>query len=70
MVTEASLEQRLAGSVPFLAMCGAAVAGWQLLRQQQLAEVDAAKRAVIGWFTTALAAEARGLKVSAEWGAE
>ena len=29
----ASLDDRLAGSVPFLTMCAVAVAGWQLLRQ-------------------------------------
>lgn len=37
MLDDASLDDRLAGSVPFLAMCAATVAGWQLQRQAQFA---------------------------------
>ena len=37
MIDDASLDDRLAGSVPFLTMCAVAVAGWQLLRQARAA---------------------------------
>lgn len=67
MTTQASLEDRLGGSVPFLAMCGVVIAGWQLVRQQQSGDADADKRAVIRWFATALASEASGLQASAIW---
>ncbi|HEX7856361.1 MAG TPA: acyl-CoA dehydrogenase [Sphingobium sp.] len=33
LIAEASLDDRLGGSVPFLTMCAVAVAGWQLLKQ-------------------------------------
>src|SRR5690606_2509882 len=40
MLGEASLDDRLAGSVPFATMCAAAVAGWQLERQRQALEAE------------------------------
>jgi hypothetical protein len=33
MISDASLDDKLAGSVAFCTMCAVAVAGWQLLRQ-------------------------------------
>jgi len=68
MTASASLDDKLAGSVPFQTMCGVAVAGWQLLRQAQASD-DPAKTTVARWFASCLAGEARGLKVSAMAGA-
>jgi alkylation response protein AidB-like acyl-CoA dehydrogenase len=65
----ASLDDRLAGSVPFLTMCAVAVTGWQLLRQARVAETPA-KAVVARYFTDHLVPEARGLKASAMAGAD
>ncbi|MDE2619866.1 MAG: acyl-CoA dehydrogenase [Sphingomonadales bacterium] len=70
----ASLDDRLAGSVPFLTMCAVTVAGWQLLRQARavaggdgpLAE---AKPVVARFFLDRIVAEARGLAAGARAGA-
>ena len=66
----ASLDDRLAGSVPFLTMAATAVAGWQLQRQARFAPDNAAKAVVARYFADHLAAEARGLKHAAMAGAE
>ncbi|MDP3675162.1 MAG: acyl-CoA dehydrogenase [Novosphingobium sp.] len=71
----ASLDDRLAGSVPFLAMAATAVAGWQLQRQAAVAAVAAgalavSKPVVARYFAEHLAAEARGLKRAAMAGGE
>ncbi|RXZ64715.1 acyl-CoA dehydrogenase [Pelagerythrobacter rhizovicinus] len=72
----ASLDDRLAGSVPFCTMSAVAVAGWQLLRQLRAVEsgeapgLAAAKRASVRFFLDRLVAEAAGLKASAMAGAE
>ena len=69
MRDSASLDDRLAGSVPFLTMAATAVAGWQLQRQAQFAPDNAAKSVVARYFAEHLAAEARGLKRAAMAGA-
>ncbi|MET0180036.1 MAG: acyl-CoA dehydrogenase [Novosphingobium sp.] len=71
MADDASLDDRLAGSVPFLTMAATAIAGGQLLRLARLAEGAAAasKPVVARYFATHLAAEARGLRRAAESGA-
>ena len=69
MTTRASLDDRLAGSVPFCTMCAVAVAGWQLQRQARDGAGGAAKTAVASYFAQIIAGEARGLKGSAMAGA-
>ena len=74
MAGDASLDDRLAGSVPFCTMCAVAVAGWQLLRQSRhvLAEggsLAKAKPVVARYFTEHLVPEALGLKAAATGGA-
>ena len=75
MMADASLDDKLAGSVPFCTMMAVAVAGWQLHRQ--LAAVESGdypalartKPVTARFFNRRIAAEARGLKVSAMAGA-
>ena len=70
MRNEAKLDDRLAGSVPFIRMCAVAVAGWQMLRQRDAigendgGEIDAAKRVTVQFFLTHIVGEALGLKAS------
>ena len=73
---DASLDDRLAGSVPFLAMCAAAVAGWQLLRQSRAALAQDAppglarsKPVTARYFLDHVVPEALGLEASARAGA-
>ena len=76
MREEASLDDRLAGSVPFCTMFAVAVAGWQLLRQKRAVEGGAApglaatKEASVRFFLDRVVPEAAGLKASATAGAE
>jgi hypothetical protein len=77
MVATASLDDRLAGSVPFLTMCAVAVAGWQLLRQARAAAEDGgpagiarSKPIVARYFLEHVVPEAAGLKQAALGGAE
>ena len=70
MVSDASLDDRLAGSVPFLAMAATAVAGWQLQRQARFAPENTSKQVVARYFADHIAAEARGLERAATAGAE
>ena len=72
MSASASLDDKPAGSVPFCTMCAVAVAGWQLLRQVDVAEGALArtKPVVARYFTEHLVPEARGLKVAAMAGAD
>ena len=72
MAGTASLDDKLAGSVPFCTMCAVAVAGWQLLRQVDAAEgaLAASKPVVSRYFNAHLVPEARGLKAAAVAGAE
>ncbi|WP_423141335.1 acyl-CoA dehydrogenase [Parablastomonas sp. CN1-191] len=71
MADGASVDDKLAGSVPFLAMFAAAVAGWQLQRQVPAAEGALAitKPVVARWFAHDFAEEIRGLKAAAMAGA-
>jgi len=76
MVDTASLDDRLAGSVPFLEMCAVAVAGWQLLRQARAtgeagtpASIARAKPVVARWFLDHVVPAASGLKAAALGGA-
>lgn len=72
---EASLDDRLAGSVPFTTMCAVAVAGWQLLRQGAAVEAGeapalaATKPVTVRFFLDCVVPEALGLKASATAGA-
>ncbi|MBC2652475.1 acyl-CoA dehydrogenase [Novosphingobium aerophilum] len=71
---EASLDDRLAGSVAFLTMCATAVAGWQLLRQAEaVAGTDhalaATKPVVARFFIDHVVAPAIGLAGSVRAGA-
>ncbi|WP_240504382.1 acyl-CoA dehydrogenase [Tsuneonella mangrovi] len=71
----ASLDDRLAGSVPFTTMCAVAVAGWQLSRQARAVAEGAApslaksKPVTARFFLGHVVTEALGLKVSATAGA-
>jgi 3-(methylthio)propanoyl-CoA dehydrogenase len=74
MASEAGIDDKLAGSVPFCTMSAVAVAGWQLLRQARVAEAEggalaAAKPVVTRYFIEHLVPEARGLKAAATAGA-
>ena len=68
---EASIDDRLAGSVPFCTMLAVAVAGWQLLRQLRSFEGDVpvAKQASVSFFIDRLVPEASGLMPGATAGA-
>lgn len=68
MRDSASLDDRLAGSVPFLTMLATAVAGWQLVLQARAADLPA-KTVTARWFAEHYAAEARGLGTAAMGGA-
>jgi alkylation response protein AidB-like acyl-CoA dehydrogenase len=74
MLADASIDDRLAGSVPFLTMCAVAVAGWQLLRQARASSsapsaVARSKPVVARYFLDHLVPEALGLKPAATAGA-
>ncbi|AKM08287.1 acyl-CoA dehydrogenase [Pelagerythrobacter marensis] len=76
MRDEASLDDRLAGSVPFCTMSAVAVAGWQLMRQLRtiddgdFAGLADAKKATVRFFLDRIVPEAAGLRASATAGAE
>ena len=76
MRDEASLDDRLAGSVPFCTMAAVAVAGWQLLRQMRAVAEGAApalaetKPVTARFFLDRIVPEAAGLKASAMAGAD
>jgi hypothetical protein len=72
----ASLDDKLAGSVPFQTMCAGAVAGWQLLRQGRAvglngvpADIARRKPVVARWFLARVVPEALGLEAAATGGA-
>jgi alkylation response protein AidB-like acyl-CoA dehydrogenase len=74
MLDQASIDDRLAGSVPFCTMCATAVAGWQLVRQFRAAEIEGGvlaktKSAVARWFVGNIVPEALGLQAGATGGA-
>jgi hypothetical protein len=69
---QASPDDRLAGSYPFLTMCSVLVAGWLLERQANVvgdSEFHAAKRAAANYFNSVIVPEALGLAAGAEAGA-
>ena len=76
MREEASLDDRLAGSVPFCTMFAVAVAAWQLMRQVDAIEAGempalaATKAASTRFFLDRIVPEASGLKTAAMAGAE
>jgi 3-(methylthio)propanoyl-CoA dehydrogenase len=75
MASEASIDDKLAGSVPFCTMGAVAVAGWQLLRQARAAVAEggalaATKPVVARYFVEHIVPEALGLKAAAMAGAE
>jgi 3-(methylsulfanyl)propanoyl-CoA dehydrogenase len=75
MRDEASLDDRLAGSVPFCTMAAVAVAGWQMMKQAQAVANGAApalaetKPVTARFFLDRVVPEAMGLKASATAGA-
>jgi hypothetical protein len=76
MLDEASLDDRLAGSVPFCTMCAVAVAGWQLQRQlaalkaESRSDAFARRKAVtVEFFLARIVPEALGLAAAARAGA-
>ncbi|KPL69065.1 acyl-CoA dehydrogenase [Erythrobacter sp. SG61-1L] len=76
MLHDATLDDRLAGSVPFCTMCAVAVAGWQLLRQLRSVEAGEApalaktKPVTARFFLDRIVPETQGLAASARAGAE
>jgi 3-(methylthio)propanoyl-CoA dehydrogenase len=70
MGEHASLDDKLAGSVPFCTMAASAVAGWQLWRQARDGAGGAAKTVIARYFAEHLAPEVRGLKTAAMAGAD
>ena len=70
MATDASIDDKLAGSVPFCTMASVAVAGWQLQRQALDGAGGEQKAVVARYFNEHLAAETRGQKTLAMAGAE
>jgi len=75
MLSEASLDDRLAGSVPFCTMAAVAVAGWQLMQQAAAVaagaapELAATKPVTVRFFLDRIVPEAAGLKAGAMAGA-
>ncbi|MEL7729988.1 acyl-CoA dehydrogenase [Citromicrobium bathyomarinum] len=75
MREEASLDDRLAGSVPYTAMCAVAVSAWCLMQQYDAlddsndADRKHAKRVTMRYFLDHIVPEAIGLKASATAGA-
>ena len=76
MQGDASLDDRLAGSVPFCTMLAVAVAGWQLKKQRDAVASGAApslaetKPVSCDFFLTRIVPEAAGQKASATAGAD
>ena len=76
MRDEASLDDRLAGSVPFCTMAAVCVAGWQLMKQAEAVAGGAApalaesKPVTVRFFLDRIVPEAMGLKAGAVAGAE
>ncbi|MEL7199396.1 MAG: acyl-CoA dehydrogenase [Pseudomonadota bacterium] len=76
MRDEASLDDRLSGSVPFCTMAAIAVAGWQLVKQAEAVANGAApsladsKPVTVRFFLDRIVPEALGLKAGAIGGSE
>ncbi len=70
MAADSSIDDKLAGSVPFCTMASVAVAGWQLQRQVRDGAGGEQKAVVARYFNEHLAAESRGQKALAMAGAD
>jgi hypothetical protein len=76
MRDEASLDDRLAGSVPFCTMAAVVVTGWQLMKQVAAVaagaapELSATKPVTVRFFLDRIVPEAAGLKAGAVAGAD
>lgn len=76
MRDEASLDDRLAGSVPFCTMAAVAVTGWQMMRQAKAVADGAApalaemKPVTVRFFLDRIVPEANGLKAGAIAGSD
>jgi len=76
MREEASVDDKLAGSVPFTTMCAVAVAGWQLARQAEAVangaapSLAASKPLTTRFFFERIVPEAFGLAAGARGGAD
>lgn len=76
MRDDASLDDRLAGSVAFCTMCAVAVAGWQLVKQGEAVKAGAApelaatKLVTVRFFLERIVPEAAGMKGAALSGAD
>jgi 3-(methylthio)propanoyl-CoA dehydrogenase len=76
MRDDASLDDRLAGSVPFCTMAAVCVAGWQLMKQAAAVaagaapELAATKPVTVRFFLDRIVPEAAGLKAGAVAGAD
>ncbi len=76
MREDASIDDKLAGSVPFTTMCAVAVAGWQLARQAEAVgagsapSLAASKPVTARYFLEQIVPEALGLAAAARGGAE
>ena len=70
MTADASIDDKLAGSVPFCTMASTAVAGWQLQRQVRDGAGGEQKAVVARYFNEHLTAEARGQKPLAMAGSD
>ncbi|MEO0589491.1 MAG: acyl-CoA dehydrogenase [Pseudomonadota bacterium] len=76
MRDDASLDDRLAGSVPFCTMAAVAVAGWQLMKQAEAVSEGAApalsetKPVTVRFFLDRIVPEALGQKAGAVGGAD
>ena len=76
MRDDASLDDRLAGSVPFCTMAAVCVAGWQLAKQAAAVkagaapELAASKPVTVRFFLDRIVPEAAGLKAGAIAGAD
>ena len=76
MRDEASLDDRLAGSVPFCTMAAVCAAGWQLMKQAAAVaagaapELAATKPVTVRFFLDRIVPEAAGLKAGAVAGAD
>ncbi len=76
MREDASLDDRLAGSVPFCTMMAVTIAGWQMTKQLAAVEAGQApaiadtKKSTVRFFLDRIVPEAAGLKASAASGAD
>ena len=75
MQSNAKLDDRLAGSVPFCTMLAVAVAGWQLMKQMQFVSDNSqsplarVKPITCRFFLDRIVPQAKGLKAEAKAGA-